>query len=232
MAGAAAEAVPERISIIVPAFNEATGIREALAALQTYRNAGHELILVDGGSEDRTLALANGLTDVTLKAEHGRASQMNAGARAASGGTLLFLHADTRLPAQAAAEIQAALERSPWGRFDVRIEGRHPLLRVVAGMMNLRSRITGIATGDQAIFVRRELFERSGGYAAVPLMEDVELCVRLRRIAHPACLHARVTTSGRRWEARGVLRTVFLMWWLRAAYALGADPAELTKRYR
>jgi hypothetical protein len=142
---------------------------------------------------------------------------------------LLFLHADTRLPPDAAS---AVLARGDWGRFDVAIEGRHALLPVIARMMNLRSRLTGIATGDQAIFVRRTLFERLGGYAEIPLMEDVELSRRLRRVSRPVCLRLRAVTSGRRWEMRGVLRTVVLMWRLRLAYSLGADPHRLAERYR
>lgn len=233
MPGAAAEgAAHDRISIVIPALNEAAGIRPFLAALQDCRSAGHEVILVDGGSDDRTPALAQGLADRILEAPRGRAVQMNAGARAASGSVLLFLHADTALPAGASEMIHKALERSPWGRFDVRIDARHPLLHLIAWAMNLRSRLTGIATGDQAIFMRKEMFERCGGYAPLPLMEDIELCGRLRRVARPACLKAKVTTSGRRWESRGVLRTVLLMWRLRLAYALGADPAQLARRYR
>lgn len=225
-------AAKARISIVVPTLNEAAGIRDALAALQSYRGRGHEVIVADGGSSDRTLELARGLADVTLVAPRGRAAQMNAGARAASGSALLFLHADTLLPARADELIAAALETRPWGRFDVRIGDPLPLLRLVGWMMNLRSRLGGIATGDQAIFVRREQFEDLGGYAAIPLMEDVELSVRLRRVAPPACLRERVVTSPRRWLARGVLRTILLMWRLRLAYALGADPASLAKRYR
>ncbi len=220
------------ISIIVPALNESAEIHESLAALQCYRASGHQVILVDGGSRDGTPERALGLSDLTLVAERGRAAQMNAGAAVATGGVLLFLHADTRLPAGAGALIQSGLRRAPWGRFDVRIAGRHPLLRCIGFMMSLRSRITGIATGDQAIFVRRDLFEAVGGYAAIPLMEDIELCTRLRRLAQPVCLKARVTTSGRRWESRGVLRTTLLMWGLRLGFALGVAPEALAKRYR
>lgn len=227
------EARPVRsISIIVPALNESAGIREALVALQGHRASGHQVILVDGGSLDGTTDQARGLTDLTLVAERGRAAQMNAGAAAATGDALLFLHADTRLPAGTEALIQSGLRHTSWGRFDVRIAGRHPLFRCIEFAMNLRSRFTGIATGDQAIFVRRDIFEKIGGYAPIPLMEDIELCTRLRRIALPARLKARVTTSGRRWESRGVLRTMLLMWSLRLRFALGAAPEALAKRYR
>ena len=182
------------------------------------------MIVVDGGSEDATRELAAGLCDRMVAAPRGRAVQMNAGAREATGDVLLFLHADTRLPSNADDLVQGFL----WGRFDVQIEGRHPLLPVVAWSMNLRSRLTGIATGDQAIFVRREAFP---GFPELPLMEDVAFSRAMKRHARPACLRERVTTSGRRWESRGVLRTVLLMWRIRFLYALGADPRSLARLY-
>lgn len=221
-----------KLSIIVPALNEAAGIERALEPLQPLRARRHEVIVVDGGSDDATRQRAQPLADRVLSAPRGRAVQMNAGAACAQGEGLVFLHADTQLPEAADRAVAAALGESPWGRFDVRIVGRSPLLGVVAWGMNLRSRLTGIATGDQAIFVRRTVFESLGGYAAIPLMEDVELARRLRAIGRPACLEARVETSARRWEARGVLRTIALMWRLRLAYWLGADPARLAERYR
>jgi rSAM/selenodomain-associated transferase 2 len=157
---------------------------------------------------------------------------MNLGARAAAGDILVFLHADTTLPVGALPAIAAALDAgTQWGRFDVRIEGRSPLLWMVARMMNARSRLTGIATGDQAIFARRDAFEAVGGFPAIPLMEDVALSRALRRRAPPCCLRLAVTTSARRWERHGVLRTIVLMWRLRLAYALGADPHRLAHRY-
>ena len=213
----------------MPVLNEAAGIRAALEALAPLRARGHEVIVVDGGSSDGTAQLAAGLCDRVLNASPGRAVQMNAGARAAGGDALLFLHADTRLPARADERILASLEDHLWGRFDVRIEGRHPLLRIVACAMNLRSRLTGIATGDQAIFVRRDAF---AGFAEIPLMEDVAFSKAMKRRGRPACLRQRVRTSGRRWESRGVLRTIALMWRLRLAYAFGADPARLAEKYR
>jgi rSAM/selenodomain-associated transferase 2 len=217
--------VAERLSVVVPALNEAGGIRAALEALAPLRARGHEVILVDGGSSDGTVEMAAGLCDRVVKASRGRALQMNAGARAATGDVLLFLHADTRLPPRAEELI---LNSSIWGRFDVQIEGRHPLLKVVAWAMNLRSRLTGIATGDQAIFVRRAAFP---GFPEIALMEDVALSKLLKRRCAPACLRARVVTSGRRWESRGVLRTIFLMWRLRFLYFLGASPERLARRY-
>jgi rSAM/selenodomain-associated transferase 2 len=191
-----------------------------------------ELIVVDGGSGDGTVELARPAADRLLDAPRGRATQMNAGAEASRGEVLLFLHADTTLPPAADDLIRSAIAAgAAWGRFDVRIDGRQPLLRVVERMMNWRSRWSGIATGDQAIFVRRDLFERVGGYPELPLMEDIALSKRLKRFAPPACLRQRVITSGRRWEKHGVLRTILLMWRLRASYFLGADPQQLAIRY-
>lgn len=220
-----------KLSIIVPTLNEAAVIEHCLRSLQALRDRGHELIVVDGGSRDATRQLAHPLVDAVLDAPRGRALQMNAGAARAQGAGLVFLHADTCLPEQADAMIGAALGESHWGRFDVHIAGRHPLLGWIAATMNLRSRLTGIATGDQAIFVRRATFQALAGYAPIPLMEDIELSRRLRRLGAPACLRARVETSGRRWESRGVLRTVAMMWRLRLAYWMGADPARLAERY-
>ena len=221
-----------RLSIIVPVLNEGSTIAVQLAALQPLRAAGAEIVLVDGGSSDGTADLAQPLADRLIVAPRGRAVQMNAGARASRGEVLLFLHADTLLPAAADALVVRAIEDGAlWGRFDVRIAGTHPLLRVVERLMNWRSRLTGMATGDQAIFMRRDAFERAGGFPEIPLMEDIALSRRLRQIAPPACLHEPVTTSGRRWEKHGVLRTILLMWRLRAAYFFGADPQQLAIRY-
>ena len=217
------------LSIVVPVLNEAPGIASFLSALAPLRAQGAEVVVVDGGSADATVELARGLCDRLLTGPPGRARQMNAGARAARGERLVFLHADTRLPPDAARHILEALERHSWGRFDVSIEGVHPLLPAVAWAMNLRSRLTGIATGDQAIFVRREAFD---GFPDVPLMEDIAFSKAMKQKGLPACLRARVRTSGRRWESRGVLATILLMWRLRLAYALGADPARLAERYR
>jgi rSAM/selenodomain-associated transferase 2 len=214
-----------RLSVVVPVLDEAARIRDALQALAPLRARGHEVILVDGGSSDGTAEVAAGLCDRVVNASRGRALQMNAGARAATGDMLLFLHADTRLPAGAEILVFSA---AIWGRFDVRIEGRHPLLKVVAWAMNLRSRLTGIATGDQAIFVRRAAFP---GFPEIALLEDVAFCAMMKRRARPACLRAKVLTSGRRWESRGVLRTIFLMWRLRLMYFFGARPDDLARIY-
>jgi len=224
--------MPRRLTVVVPTLNESQGIVGCLDALAPLRARGHEVIVVDGGSEDGTAVLAEGRADRVLAAPRGRAGQMNAGARAARGEALVFLHADTRLPPDADRLVLEALAARGWGRFDVAIDGRGALLKLVGAMMNLRSRLTRIATGDQALFVRRSLFESLGGYAPIALMEDIELARRLRRSGPPACLRERVLTSARRWQGRGVLRTVVLMWRLRLAYALGADPARLADRYR
>jgi rSAM/selenodomain-associated transferase 2/rSAM/selenodomain-associated transferase 1 len=222
-----------RLSIVVPVVNEGRDIASALAALQPLRAHGHEIIVVDGGSRDRTLALATPLADRALGAPPGRSSQLNAGAAEARRDTLLFLHADTRLPANAIEAIARALHAGyRWGRFDVAIEGASPLLPLVATMMNLRSRMTGIATGDQAIFVCRDTFEAAGGFPPLPLMEDVALSKILKRTAgRPACLRERVVTSGRRFDARGAIRTIAAMSRLRFDYWRGVDPAALAQRY-
>jgi len=222
-----------RISIIVPALNEAQGIAAALAGLASLRNRGHEVIVVDGGSSDGTAALSRGAADRVVAAPRGRSSQMNAGAALARGEVLLFLHADTRLPEDADARILEGLVASgrAWGRFDVRIEGASVCLPVIAFFMNLRSRATGIATGDQAIFIRREAFERAGGFPPLEMMEDIALSRSLKRVSRPLCLADKAVTSGRRWERRGVLRTVFLMWWLRLAFFFGAAPSSLARFY-
>ncbi|HEX6317824.1 MAG TPA: TIGR04283 family arsenosugar biosynthesis glycosyltransferase [Burkholderiales bacterium] len=217
-----------QISVVIPTLNEARGIGGALGALAPLRERGHEVIVADGGSTDDTVRLARPLCDRVVECPRGRARQMNAGARAASGDALLFLHADTRLPVDADAMIFEALRRFAWGRFDVHIEGSHPMLRVVGCAMSLRSRLTGIATGDQAIFVRRSAF---AGFPEIALMEDIAFSAAMKRRARPACLRSRVTTSGRRWEARGVLRTIFLMWRLRLLYFLGAAPDRLARLY-
>jgi len=226
--------VTARISVIVPALEEVRSLGATLRALEPLRRAGHEVVVADGGSSDGTRELAAPLADRVLVAPRGRARQMNAGAAVAAGEVLWFLHADT-VPGEGAGEaILAALAASGrgWGRFDVRLSGRRPMLRIVEAMMNLRSRLSGIATGDQAMFVRRALFEAAGGFPEIPLMEDLALSRRLKRHGRPVCLRARVTTSSRRWDENGVLRTIALMWRLRLAYALGADPRGLARRYR
>ncbi|MDT8879657.1 TIGR04283 family arsenosugar biosynthesis glycosyltransferase [Halomonas saccharevitans] len=222
-----------RLSIIVPTLNEAAIIEAQLTRLAPLRAGGAELLVVDGGSRDATLARARPLASRVIESAPGRARQMNAGAREAQGRALLFLHADTVLPPGAEAAIAAALaEGRDWGRFDVRLAGRHPLLPVIAFAMNQRSRCTGIATGDQGLFMTREAFAGAGGFPDQPLMEDIEMSRRLKRISKPACLREKVTTSGRRWEQGGAWRTILLMWRLRWRYWRGASPDDLARAYR
>ncbi|HEY8515671.1 MAG TPA: TIGR04283 family arsenosugar biosynthesis glycosyltransferase [Candidatus Binatia bacterium] len=220
-----------RLSVIVPALDEADEIEATLRRARAPQVV--ELLVVDGGSTDDTVARARPLADDVLIAPRGRALQMNAGARRACGDVLLFLHADTWLPEGFAEAVERAIaEGAIAGRFDVELRGTHPFLPVIATLMNARSRWTGISTGDQAIFVRRDVFARLGGFAPIPLMEDVELGTRLRRAGRLAPLRERVSTSARRWEEEGVARTIVLMWWLRFAYACGASPEWCARAYR
>ena len=225
-------AQPPCCAIIIPVLNEAGGIVEALEALQEFRRQGTEIIVVDGGSQDHTAALAQPLADRVIVARPGRGRQMNAGAALTTAEVLLFLHADTQLPAGALSRInEAVASGAGWGRFDVRIAGTLSGLGLVALMMNWRSRLSGIATGDQAIFVRRDVFFRHGGFPEIPLMEDIAISGTLRKAARPACLTEKVTTSGRRWEKHGLLRTIVKMWWLRLRFYFGASPNNLAREY-
>jgi rSAM/selenodomain-associated transferase 2 len=222
-----------KLSIIMPVLDEGDGIAAALDALADLRALGVEVIVVDGGSRDATMQRARLRADHVISAPRGRAVQMNAGAEKACGDVLLFLHADTRLPADADHIVLNGLARSgrAWGRFDVKIDGESLLLVAIAWLMNIRSRLTGIATGDQAIFVRRDAFHSVGDFPAIPLMEDIALSKRLKRVSRPLCLRACAVTSGRRWDKNGVISTVLLMWRLRLAYFFGADPKALGRRY-
>jgi rSAM/selenodomain-associated transferase 2 len=220
------------LCIVVPVVDEAATLAQRLLALQPLRARGAWLVVVDGGSADATAEIARAHADRVLQAPRGRGAQMNAGAAAGAAGVYLFLHADTTLPEGADQLVLDAVRAgATWGRFDVCIASRWPMLRLVAALINLRSRLSGIATGDQAMFVRGEVFRAIGGFADIALMEDIELSTRLKAIARPACMQAQVQTSGRRWERHGVWRTIWLMWRLRAAYWLGADPDRLARRY-
>lgn len=221
------------LSVVVPVWREAASIQFFLQSLQQVRAAGHEIIVVDGGSEDGTAELAAPWCDQVLIGGKGRALQMNAGADAARGNVLVFLHADTLLPDPAIEQLQHFFgSQEQWGRFDVRLSGQRPLFRVVAWFMNRRSRLTGIATGDQAIFVRTSVFRVLQGFAPLPLMEDVELSKRLCRVSKPYCIGDPVTTDSRRWEQGGAWRTIFLMWRLRWRYWRGESPESLAAAYR
>jgi len=223
-----------KISMIIPILNEAGIIPQTLSTLQPFRQKGHEVIVVDGGSEDGSPVRSRLLADDVIRGPLGRSRQMNAGARVSSGEILLFLHADTSLPAGADGFIISGMSQSgrTWGRFDVRLSGGHPLFRLIESLMNWRSRLSGIATGDQAIFVRREVFQRVGGFPEIDLMEDIALTKALKREGRPLCLRQKVVTSSRRWQDNGILRTVLLMWYLRLVYFLGADPDRLARLYR
>jgi rSAM/selenodomain-associated transferase 2 len=223
-----------KLSIVVPVLNEADQITALLQGLAPLRAQGCEVLVVDGGSSDDTVRLAGGHADTVIQSPRGRAAQMNAGAAAASGELLLFLHADTRLPDFLLDFLSDRLRASGrvWGRFDIVIDGRPRMLPLIAALVNLRSRLTGIATGDQAIFVWRATFQALGGFPAQSLMEDIELSRRLKRLSPPLCLREKARTSGRRWERDGVWRTVWLMWRLRLWYRLGASPEALAKAYR
>lgn len=220
------------LSVVIPARDEAQALPLLLEDLAPLRAMGAELILVDGGSHDGTPQLAEAGVDRVIHSEPGRARQMNAGARVASGRYLWFLHADTRVPATSWRRLLDVLAVQPaWGRFDVHLSGNGPSLRLIGSMISLRSRLTGVASGDQGIFISRDLFVKLGGYADMPLMEDLELCRRLKRLAPPRCLRPPLVTSSRRWEQRGIWRTVWLMWRLRLSYYFGASPERLAQRY-
>ncbi len=220
-----------KFSIIIPTLNEQTMIKDCLLALQVYR-AEAELIVVDGGSHDATYQMAQSLADKVLKTAAGRALQMNAGAACANGEILIFLHADTQLPCNALARIAEGLNPTTgWGRFDIALQGTAFVLKIIAWMMNWRSRLTGIATGDQVIFVRKTVFEQLGAYPDLALMEDIALSARLKKYSKPLCLKDKVISSGRRWERFGILSTILLMWGLRLGYFLGIDTKTLARIY-
>lgn len=223
---------PGMISIIIPVLNEATALDGLLSTLQPWRDDGHEVIVVDGGSHDNTAAIARQFSDRVVVSEPGRARQMNAGADLANGDILWFLHADSVIPEQAAMLIEQALRQDTfWGRFDIRLSGHHRMLRVIESLMNYRSRVTGIATGDQGIFCHKEEFMRFGGYSNIPLMEDIDLSQRFRSVKRPACVDTPLVTSSRRWEEQGIIRTILKMWRLRLAFYYGADPRRLARQY-
>jgi len=222
-----------KISIIIPVLNEASLITQTLNILQPFRRNCHEVIVVDGGSKDKSIQIATPFADKVIKAPRGRSRQMNRGAEFSTGDIFLFLHADTFLPAHADHLIIDGISRTGrlWGRFDVRLCGKNPLLRVVELFMNLRSRLSHIATGDQAIFIKRELFESIGGFPEIDIMEDIALCKILKRYGAPLFINQPVVTSSRRWEEKGLIRTILLMWFLRTAYFLNANPKQLVRFY-
>lgn len=220
-----------KFSIIVPTLNEASSIPACLSALQLLRNRA-EIIVADGGSSDNTETLARKWADRIVHSPRGRARQMNLGAEIATGDVLIFLHADTFLPPDALGRIEQQLETNgEWGRFDVQLSGRHFMFKVIALFMNWRSRLTGIATGDQVLFVTKKAFISAGGFPDIALMEDVALSKALKKISRPICLKAKVVSSSRKWQQHGIIRTILLMWSLRLQYFFGADPEILARRY-
>lgn len=241
-------AVPITLSIVIPLLNEADNLPRLMGHLAHLNPAPYQVILVDGGSTDNSVAIAKELIEILIdsstsvisgqvidwqiiESAAGRALQMNAGAELATGDVLLFLHADTQLPNHAIADITSAVRQAAWGRFDVRLDSSAWMLKVVSQMINWRSRLSGIATGDQAIFIKKPLFEQLGGYPQQPLMEDVELCKRLKAIGKPACLRSKVITSARRWQQYGTWRTIGLMWHLRFDYWRGVSADNIKQRY-
>ncbi len=226
----------QKISIIIPVLNEAQNIQGVLQKLQPLRENGHEVVLVDGGSKDNTCELARSYVDQIMTTDKGRAKQQISGAKMATGQVFLFLHADSFLPDKADQVILTALhtgqsKSSFWGRFNVRLSGNHWLFRIIERSMNWRSCLTGIATGDQAIFVSRTLYDDVGGIPAIDLMEDIEFSKRLRKLSQVICLKSTVITSSRRWEKNGILKTILSMWYMRLQYFLGVKPEVLANKY-
>jgi rSAM/selenodomain-associated transferase 2 len=222
-----------QLSVIIPALNEAGCIQTTLERLQPLRLRGHEIILVDGGSTDATLTLSQTLVDKVLLSPPGRGRQMQAGAAIARGSVLWFLHADSSIPVNADTLILETLRRThtDWGRFDISFMDNHPLLLCVAWFMNQRARLSGIATGDQGIFVQRTLYERIGGFPSIPLMEDIRFSRSLKQYCRPCRVTQTLGSSPRRWYAHGILRTIVTMWGLRLAYFAGVSPERLAKYY-
>ena len=222
-----------KLSIIIPSLNEAGNIVTSLEPLQRLRSNNHEIILVDGGSSDNTVELAHPLATKIVYSRKGRARQMNTGAEEAFGDVFWFLHADTIVPENADQLIEQALNDKYWGRFNIRLSGKSFLFRIIERMVNVRSCFTGIATGDQGIFIKREAFNKINAYPDIPLMEDIEISKRLRRIyGRPACVSEKLLTSSRRWEKHGIFKTVFLMWWLRLSYFFGISAEKISRAYK
>jgi len=220
------------ISVVVPVLNEEKKIPDLLSHLQIFREQGHEIIIVDGGSRDNSLMLAQESADSVIISRAGRALQMNSGASIAKGDVFLFLHSDTVLPDNALQLISNNFQRPFWGRFDIRLSSDKFIFRIIETFINLRSRLTSINTGDQAIFVDSQLFHSVGGFPEIALMEDIAISKKLKSITSPICLKRRVITSSRRWENRGVITTVLLMWKLRLYYFFGVSPDKLNQLYR
>jgi rSAM/selenodomain-associated transferase 2 len=221
-----------KISIIIPVLNEEKNLPDILDALQVFRDLNHEVIVVDGGSIDNSLVIANDGADAVIVSEPGRATQMNNGAAVATGDVFLFLHADTVLPANAVNLISSLQEDCFWGFFNLRLSSQKSIFRLIEWMINRRSRWSSIATGDQSIFIERKLFYSVNGFPEIRLMEDIAISRSLKNIIAPVCLKSKVVTSSRRWENNGITRTVLLMWTLRLFYFFGVSPERLSQLYR
>ncbi|MEE9345099.1 MAG: TIGR04283 family arsenosugar biosynthesis glycosyltransferase [Methylococcales bacterium] len=220
------------LSIIIPTWNESSCIDTILTLLQPIRQWA-EIIVVDAGSEDSTQNLARPLADLVITSKKGRAVQMNTGANRASGDYLLFLHADTQMPLATQSALFITLKSTPvWGRFDIVLSGQTTILQIVAIFMNWRSRLTGIATGDQGIFVQQSQFAAIGQFPRIALMEDIAICKKLRKVSRPMCISQPLITSSRRWESAGSMATIMLMWRLRLQYFFGTDPEKLARIYQ
>lgn len=230
---AAHSTIEPLISFIIPVLNDRMSLDILLPQLQAYREKGHELLLVDGGSSDGSVSSATAQVDRILMTGPGRARQMNLGAENAKHEILHFLHADSRLPDKLDSLIQQSMQnpKQLWGRFDVSLDESGFAYSMIAFMMNLRSRLSGVATGDQGIFVRNTVFHEIGGFKVIPLMEDVALSKTLRKKSWPVCLEAKIITSARRWKQKGLFKTILMMWYLRLAYFMGADPEGLAAIY-
>ena len=220
-----------RLSICIPTYNEASTISTLLQQLKVL---DCEIIIADGGSQDDTVNLAKAFSVTVLQGAKGRAAQMALAAAHASGDVLWFVHADSRFESNLSRQIQPLLNLSPiqWGRFDVRLDAQGMMFRIIETMINWRSKVTQVATGDQGIFVHRLLYQQLGGFAPIALMEDVELCKRLRKVSPIVCISSPIITSARRWQQKGIWRTILLMWFLRAAYFIGINPSRLVRWYR
>lgn len=222
-----------KISIIIPSYHESHQLRDLVTSLEPFRKAGHEVIVVNGDATDHTVKTIASYVDHIIVSDKGRARQMNAGVQHATGDRYWFLHVDTTLlnPSGAYQSVLYHLNPEQWGRFSIHFDSTHFMFKIIAKMMNVRSKLSGIATGDQGIFVHQQAFQKVQGYTDIALMEDIDLCRKLKQISRPINSHLLIQTSARRWEKHGIIRTVLLMWWLRLRYFFGADPAKLAELY-
>jgi len=215
------------VAAIVPVLNESALLPDMI---ERFRHIDvDELVYADGGSTDGTREQLQAAGVRWVSSRSGRSAQMNCGAAECTSDILLFIHVDTAVSSSHIEAVRKSMRDRGMagGRFDVQLSGAHPAFRIIESMINLRSRLSRISTGDQAMFVRRDVFERLGGFPDQPLLEDVAFSRLLKRAGNIACLRQRVETSSRRWEEYGIVRTILLMWWLRLRFWLGAAPARL-----